>query len=166
MVETAGSMMCFSFWCGDTSCTTFLAGMFETEISNERLPCTLTSASFRLAAALAAQVAKGFAPEGAPGAAGGPANGPAASSGCGPAVAAAAPSPRAPVHVMEGVQEDAYRCAPSYLGFHAVQVPQCACKGGSRPDLHCIRSTKARQHFKLNADGRQSMIEQEAVEGR
>ncbi len=98
-----------------------MAGTFEIEVSNERLHSTLTAPAFRLVSALGAQIAAALADKAdAPAAAassrraGGsrrpPPGGPSGSGGSlASAPAAAAGGSGAPIRVMEGVKEDAYR---------------------------------------------------------
>lgn len=84
-------------------------------MSNERLHCALTSPSFRLAAAFSAQVADTFAPEDPrpalrrPAARSGAGATPSSLSRISPAASTSNPEAHN-LRVMEGVQENAYRC--------------------------------------------------------
>ncbi|BDA50280.1 probable autophagy-related protein 2 at C-terminar half [Coccomyxa sp. Obi] len=107
-------------------------GTFEMEITNERLHSTLTASAFRLVGALGAQVAASFADAAADAPAagtaaarrpGGPRGGGSsggAPSGSGGSVPAG--SGAAPVRVMEGVKEDAYRLQRERAQANAASV--------------------------------------------
>ncbi len=114
------------------------SGTFEMEITNERLHSTLTASAFRLVAALGAQIAASVAdtaaadapPAGTAAARrpGGPQGGGSSGGASGSGGPVPAGSGAAPVRVMEGVKEDAYRWERSRTQWFPVLKLSCNSK--------------------------------------